>query len=356
MTHISEFCILDADLPEERQKWEQLWLDWPSREIFAHPAYVLLFCRPGDRALCAVSHSANGGVLFPLILHQLKSEPWVETDCVYTDLESPYGYGGPFARGEVDVAKFWSLFSQWAAEKKAVSCFLRFSLFREERLPFNGQFKERGYNVVRDLTIATEAIWMDYEHKVRKNVNRASRSGLKVIEDRDAAYLDDFISIYYNTMARRSAKEAYLFSKVFFEMLVKTLPGQYCFFHVIREEKIVSTELILISEHNLYSFLGGTLSDAFKDRPNDLLKHEIILWGQKERKRSFVLGGGANPMDGIFRYKKSFAPSGIVAFTTGHMVFDYQRYEDLIEKRRNWEKNHGREWQPKNEFFPEYRD
>ena len=41
------------------------------------------------------------------------------------------------------------------------------------------------------------------------------------------------------------------------------------------EDKPISTELIIVNENVMHSFLGGTISDYFNLRPNDFLKIEI---------------------------------------------------------------------------------
>ena len=105
------------------------------------------------------------------------------------------------------------------------------------------------------------------------------------------------------------------------------------------------------SANHLYSFLGGTLAEAFAERPNDLLKHEIILWGRQAGKRAFVLGGGFAPDDGIYRYKKSFAPNGSAPFCVGRRIHNAAAYTRLIESRRRWQSG----WAPRNGYFPEYR-
>jgi hypothetical protein len=64
-----------------------------------------------------------------------------------------------------------------------------------------------------------------------------------------------------------------------------------------------------------------------------LLKHEIILWGHFAGKKAYILGGGYHDQDGIFQYKKSFAPGGEVMFRVGKKIFDPDRYAQLVEKR-----------------------
>ena len=141
-----------------------------------------------------------------------------------------------------------------------------------------------------------------------------------------------------------------------FEGFFQRSHRQALLFHVTRADgQVVSSELVLVSERHLYSFLGGTLSEALPLGANDLLKHGIIEWGREQGKASFVLGGGYQPGDGIFRYKRAFAPDGVVPFAVGRLVFDPEVYAQLVELRQSWEASRGRDWRPSPGFFPEFR-
>ena len=154
---------------------------------------------------------------------------------------------------------------------------------------------------------------------------------------------------------RRNAEAMYYFPRAFFEHIVTQLEGQFAFFHITKEAVVVSSELVLVSANNLYSYLGGATAQALELRPNDLLKHEVALWGTERHKRAYVLGGGYTPRDGIFRYKLSFAPKGEVAFKVGMRVYDSRRYGKLCDWRATWEEAHGRQWMPTRGYFPTYR-
>jgi hypothetical protein len=156
-------------------------------------------------------------------------------------------------------------------------------------------------------------------------------------------------------MDRRNALSQYYFSREFYETLFRELPGHAMFAHVFHGDRIVSSELILLSTETGYFFLGGTLSEAFSLRPNDLLKHETFLRTREMGIRRFVLGGSYRPEDGLLRYKRSFAPTGIYPFNVGVQVIDTARLEELVGRRRAWESSQGREWAPAEGFFPPYR-
>ena len=321
--------IWDARDPADRERWERLHAGWERREVFAHPAYVELFAAASERPLAAFAQTADGWILYPFLLRPIEAEDRF-------DITTPYGYGGPFRNGEVATAgadAFWNDFGDWARDAGVVSEFVRLSLFDDQLAPYPGERVMAGDNVVRELAPDPDELWRDYEHKVRKNVKRARERGVEIVRDERGERLADFLRIYRATMDRRGARGAYYFDATLFEGIRDRLGGQFAFFHAVCERRVVSTELALVSADNVYSFLGGTESGSFDLRPNDLLKHELILWARDNGRRRFVLGGGYERDDGIFRYKRSFAPGGVVSFETGRRILDPAAYERLVAAR-----------------------
>jgi hypothetical protein len=207
------------------------------------------------------------------MLRDLRGEPFgVEA----ADVITPYGYGGAFFWGvdhDTVSRHFWGAFDEWAAQQSIVSELVRFALFDDELLPYPGEREQRLVNVVRDLAPTADELWMDCEHKVRTNVKKARRSGVRVEFDPSGVRLDDFLRLYLDTLDRRARRRGYRFPRAFFERL----PGQRLYVHALHGDDVVSSELVLLSEQTAYSFLGGTDSKAFELRPNDLLKWELIL-------------------------------------------------------------------------------
>lgn len=263
--------------------------------------------------------------------------PWTVGGKQYYDVRTPYGYGGPLC-GETDdiealSAAYNKAFADYCRDNDIVSAFIRFHLYdnADMRARYGGETVLMQENVVCDLLPPLETQWMRFDHKVRKNVNKSERAGLTVQIDETGEYLDDFLRIYYETMDRNHAGDYYYFDRAYFEAIRDTLPGRFCFFHVREAGEIVSTELCLCSQTYIYSFLGGTLEAHYANRPNDLLKYSIIRWGRETGREKFILGGGYHKGDGIYRYKKAFAPypEGDVPFYAGRTVYDEPVYRAL---------------------------
>lgn len=351
------FRVLSADDPAHRADWLHLWHSWPDSEIMAHPDYVRLFARAGDETLALAAGSGTGGVLYPVILRPLSIESWAPRGQTGCDLTTPYGYGGPFAWGgaSAEISAFWDNCRRWAREREVVTSFARLSVFTEQLLPFDGDIVPNSQNILRRLDLSAEELWNDYEPKVRQNVRRARSRGCRLVVDSTGEHLDEFLNVYTSTMTRRNADPQYFFPRSFFEAIIRTLPGHYAFFHVFHAGKVVSSELVLLSKEHAYFFLGGTLAESFEVRPSDFLQHETFLWCRDAGKRKLVLGGGYKGSVGLFKYKKSFAPSGEVAFQIGTKIYDAPAAAGLLDARRRWEAARSVSWTPEPGFFPSYR-
>lgn len=264
------------------------------------------------------------------------------------DLSTPYGYGGFWMDGD-NYKAVNAAYDEYCREHGYVCEFVRFHLFGGYERYYNGIVESHTHNVVRSLEIPLDEIQKSFEHKVRKNLKKANSYGLQIEIDTNGEKLKDFLNIYYSTMKRSNAADSFFFLKSFFETLNR-MEGQYAYFHVLSEGQVISTELVIYGTENCYSFLGGTNEDYFHMRPNDFLKYEIIKWGQEKGLKRFILGGGYGSDDGIFRYKKGLAPDGIYDFYIGKKIFDNEKYEILLNKKKSEISFDGNVT-----FFPAYR-
>jgi hypothetical protein len=352
------FQVLDAADAKERAIWLDVWSSWPRRDVFAHPEYVRLYESEHEKAFAAVYKTETGTVLYPFLRRYLEALEWVPGELAsWSDTTSPYGYGGAYYWGDdnarVEVSnEFWKAYNEWAKREDCISEFIRFHLFEQDLAVYPGERILRTKNIVRALTLSEDNLWMDFKHKVRKNIKKSQRSGLECIVDEDGRYLTDFLNIYESTMGRRNATDFYYFNREYFEAVSNHLPANSAYFHVLDGGKIVSTELVLYSSETVYSFLGGTREEAFDKRPNDLLKYKVMTWARERGISNYVLGGGYAPEDGIYRYKQSFAPNGEYYFYTGQRITNEGRYEKLVNARK---KSLSGTWQPRDGYFPQYR-
>lgn len=252
------------------------------------------------------------------------------------DFISPYGYSGPSMSSDVSeqqLMAFWHQVDIWHRENKVVSEFVRFSL-NGNSAGYTGEVINTMSNI-KGLIIREEEQWRNFDKKVRKNVKRAKSENLFIMICNGNEITDEllllFHDIYIKTMERTNANAKFFYSLAEFRCFIDSNPELCAFAFVMDEGVCVSTEMLLISEDSIYSFLGGTLEEYFHKRPNDFLKYEVINWARKNNIKYFVMGGGYGADDGIFKYKKSFFPDNVVTYKTGRKIVDHSKYKFLVE-------------------------
>lgn len=321
---------------EEEEKWNAVVKRQKNYDVFYLAAYAKAFRQQGEGEPILI-HCVDGewsavSVMFKRDIAECEYFKDVLSGGKYFDLVSPYGYGGFW--GEHGVTE--AMLDEYAAfcRKNHFICeFVRFELAGDYREKYRGEVETRTHNVVRNLEMPIDEMLMDFEHKVRKNIKHAQRENLEILIEENEDHLEDFLRIYYGTMERNDASDTFYFKREFFETLSE-MSDHYVYVYVIYQERIISAELIIFGTENAYSYLGGTDRDYFDVRPNDFLKFEAIKWLKERGLKNFVLGGGYGADDGIFRYKKSLAPNGIVDFYIGKNIFDRELYDELTSKRR----------------------
>lgn len=322
---------------EEGERWNNCVRSFRDYDVFYLHEYVLAFMNDSKKnGVPVLLYYENGvdraiNVVFKRdVALDEKMEGRIASG-EFFDLVSPYGYGG-----------FWGLISDYDELNRTYNSFcvsqyyicefVRFELFNDYYAHYDGEVETKTHNVVRNLEIPLDEMWMDFKQKVRKNVKKANSNQLEIVIENTDAHLSDFLDIYYSTMERSNAESEYYFSMDFFETLNR-MQENIMYFHVIHEGKVISTELVIYGAENCYSYLGGTNREYFELRPNDFLKYEIIKWAKEKGLKNFVLGGGYGADDGIFQYKTCLAPKGIVDFYIGRKIFDPENYKKLVDIR-----------------------
>lgn len=321
---------------DEKEKWNNIVKSFSNYDVFYLPEYVEAFKMHGDGEPILFYYEDGKTKAMNVIMKKdiAKTEFFKDKleENKYFDLSSPYGYGGFIIEGE-DSKNVNKCYEEYCKKNNIICEFVRFHLLENYQKKYNGEAVKIKHNIIRKLDMNPEEMLMDFEHKVRKNIKKANRNNLQIQIDTTGETLNNFLEIYYSTMDRNNAEQEYYFDKSFFEKL-NEMKENIVYFNVLYEGKIISTELVIYSPNNCYSYLGGTLSEYFDLRPNDFLKYEIIKWAYNKGIKNFILGGGyGGEDDGIYRYKKSFAPTGIYDFYIGKNIFNEKIYAELVKIR-----------------------
>ncbi|NNL81478.1 MAG: GNAT family N-acetyltransferase [Flavobacteriaceae bacterium] len=296
------------------------------------PEFLDLFYGGIERAKALLYSDEKGNplIIMPFYLRTIE----VDQDPKLYDVISTWGYSGPaFEPGisEEIIKSFWAEVDKWYVENNVISEFVRFKLNHNHEY-YSGTLVE-GMSNIKGILRDPEEIWGNYNRKVRKNINRARREGLTVKlffdGEIDDDVFDQFYKIFEHTMDRTQASADYYYSREKLKNFIDKNPANAAIVLTYLADRPISSELVLVSDHSVYSFIGGTLSDYFGLRPNEILKNEIIIWAFNKGIKYFVLGGGYGKDDGIFRYKQAFFPDDVCSFYTGRKILNEEAYRTL---------------------------
>lgn len=295
--------------------------------------YFNVFCGGLNNLICFYFQYETEVILMPGYLKQIKIYDTLKENY---DFSTPYGYTGPFCSkntGENTLLNFWKVTTKWLLDNNVVSEFIRFNLFNNA-FGYNGVIHDTMLNI-KGRIIHEDDQWKAFDAKVRKNVKRAQREELKYsiyYQEIEQIYINEFYSIYIDTMKRTNAKEFFFYTLESFNHFILNNLELCAICTIYDNDKPISTELLLISNNSVFSFLGGTLGDAFEKRPNDYLKFEVINWARSQGFENYVLGGGYGYEDGIFKYKKAFFPNDVIKYVTGRKIVDQEKYLNLVNE------------------------
>lgn len=330
------FSILTPDNPAWSALFDCLPVD--QRDVFYTPSFARL-CQDTlnrhDQVLCAAMEIGDAIVLYPFVKRDLgRLTPFPEFSGRY-DITGLYGRGGLVsARATPEIlTEFHAAMADYCRTNAIVCGFDRYHpvMANESQASPETKVMDIGGFVVVDLRPDLDAIQESFKPSVRKDIRKAERNAVRCFDEADETHLKDFLDIYHATMARNAASEFYYFSAEYFATLCRTIPSQFHFFYAVAGDQIVSCELTLLHGKYAHSFLGGTRREALPLSANPMLKWEIIHTLKARGCEYFLLGGGTQPDDGIFQFKKAYAPEGVLPSRIGGTIWDQDAYQQLRE-------------------------
>ena len=332
------FRVVDPDDP----LWARVYDGLPdaARDVFHCPGFARLCQRTLYRdwqVLAAVLRTPRSTTLYPFVLRDIGSllEDRDVADGL-KDVTALYGRGGPVCDRRVpeDVAAFHAAFGSWCRCRGVVCGFDRFHpVMGNEALaaPETRLFDVGGFVVV-DLRHSSDRVETGFKYSMRKALKKGERAGVEVFCEENLDHIDAFFDIYHSTLRRRNARPFYFFSRSFYEKLPRELAGRFVFFYGNVGGRTVTCELALSDGIYCHSFLGGTHAEALAKSPNQVLKRDMIRHFKRRGCHHFLLGGGQERDDGVFHYKRAFAPEGVVPSVVGGTIHHAEAYGALRER------------------------
>lgn len=272
------------------------------------------------------------------------------------DSVTPYGYGGVLFEGDASEKKrkaFWNAYMAKMHEEHIVDNFVRYHPVLKNAVAMKdiSNVTDLGKTVALDL-ISPEVIWENIISKNRNMIRKAEKNGIEIQHGKGLALFEDFHRIYNATMDKDNAEEYYYFGEEFYESIHKDLNSNYEMFYAVMNGETIAMSIMLYGNKQMHYHLSGSMIEYRNLAPSNLLLYKAALWGCEQGFKTFHLGGGVGSgEDNLYKFKAGFNRNSDYQFSTGEQVFDQEKYDELVEIRRESDAA----FDETSKFFPLYR-
>jgi len=348
--------VVGADDPE----WEELLAEAQVADVYFTPGYHRIFGEhDGHEAELFVYREEERFIAYPYLRRDLcEIEQLGLGRGELFDVTSAYGYGGPFwSVGGADGGmweRFHEAFGKRCVRERIVSEFVRFDPMVSNHVGYEDA-EAANTTVYVDLTISEKELRRGFSSANKRNIRRASRSGVEFAELLWKERGVDFHKLYTETMKRVGASGFYLFPVEFFGNHFRYLGEKAHLLGALLEGEMIAGALCMSYGSVFHYHFGCSSAAHLSMRPNNLLFQGMIEWARERGFRKLHLGGGYEEGDSLFRFKASFAPHTSKFFVCRrvHMEDEYERLTRLNDERISREGVALSERE--RDFFPAYR-
>ena len=353
---MSSCTILDLSSSE---KWNLHLLSLPIelKDIYFTPEYYSLYEKLGDgKAKCFVFEEGKELALYPFLMNSV-NEVGFNLNNEYYDIQGAYGYNGVIASNNnlSFINKFHKAFNDFCQSNKVIAEFTRF-----HPLLKNNNFSETNMVVsfdrktmFIDLRRNYEDIFKSFQTTTRKQIKRGHNKyniEVEIIEN-DTSKIEQFYSIYKESMDRVKSGEYLYFNLEYFKNLILTTKS--ALFMAYYEGKPISAIIVFYNTTYIHGHLGGALTEYLFTSSFSLLYSEIIKFGI-EKKCSFFHAGGGNTNiidDKLLQFKLNFSNT-TADFIIGKKIHNSKIYNEVV---KNWSERFPEKTEKYKNFILKYR-
>ena len=168
---------------------------------------------------------------------------------------------------------------------------------------------------VVNLEKGAEELWKSVAHNKRRNIKKALKEGVEVVQSRNHEDLLTFYSML-EASAERGGFSSYPLP--WFEAVWKVYQPEKLskVFLASLEGKSVSGVFVVIHGKTVYALAAGSFSEGWKVRPNDIMHWKVMEWACRNGYSKYHMGLVSEPPPsegssawGIWRWKKEWKGS-----------------------------------------------
>ena len=354
---------------DNTEEWDGLVKKFHDYDVYYLSCYVKAFMLHGDGTPMLFYYEDNKikAINVVMLRDVEKDENFTRKipSNTYFDITTPYGYGGFLVEGNIDENSLKLLeneYSSYCISKGIISEFVRFHpvLHNSGVLKNIYETTELGKSIAIKLN-SKELIWNNLISKNRNMVRKSLKLGVEIFCGRSKELFELFIPLYNSTMDKDKANQYYYFNDNFYKSILFDCKYNSMIFYAVYRDKIIAMSIVLLANGRMNYHLSASDKEYQHLAATNLLLYEAACWGSENGFTTFHLGGGLGSIeDSLYKFKSSFNRNSNYAFVIGKKIFDKEKYEELVEIRKNKKLNSPCDDSTinnsTNSFFPEYRD
>lgn len=338
-----ELKVLTLD---ESGTWKRLIESTGERDVYFLPSYFKIWEKNYKwKAYMVFYGNGRNFVIYPFFKKIIKL-PFLEDEPQAYDIISPEFFCGPLIKSDDNLKAdlsdgFLREFHAWCLKNNIVTEFARLHPFIKNDLIFPPETVVKLYNIVwLDLTADYDVIWKNFEKSCRNAIVKAKKEKVEVIVSDKKSDIDDFYSLYINSMKRLNASEKYFHTKEFFEDFFKIMKDNVSLFLAKYEGKTIAAALFIHAFGFFHYFRACSDREFSHKNPNNMILFEAINWAKKMGYKVFTFGGagpghGNDLNDNLFRFKASFSKS-FITVTGRKEIHNNNLYKLFCEKKEKY--------------------
>ena len=305
----------------DKQSWSNFVKDHPQGNVFQTPEMYLLYQHALNITPYIVAVVNNGQVEGILLAQWMsngnKLAQWITSRSIIS--------GGPLAKDNdptiIDLLlkaynKLLPVKTIYSEIRPIYDSAVLFQYLSTRRWIRKGH-----YNILLSLNKDEETLYNQMHKERKRNVQTAIKNGLTFQEVTMPEDIKNVVALIQQTYARKHVPISYL------DMFDKVLDimGDYAHFIACytSDGKMIGGQVRLCYKEMIYAWFAGSDEAYFKQRPNDFLMWNAILWAKSKGYEVFDFGGGGEPgvEYGVRDYKMKY---GCEIFDYGRMLYTHR--------------------------------
>lgn len=331
--------IEECNSPESWNRALAKLPDFPGKVYYSQQYFKLLAANKEGKPKALAFFGENHELAFYPFL--LKRIPKVLTTEASFDIETPYGYGGPFfsTTNKAFIEAFHQAQHAWCLENSVVAEFIRFNPLVGNHTHYQKPscLQKNRTTVSINTQKNLNEILRDASHNRQRNFRKALSQGLVFAR----CTVEEFSPLYAETMREVGAQQYYFFSPDYFSSMASS-KDSISFIRAAKtpEGKIAAAAIFLHDKQSIHFHLGASRKDLLHLRPNEFLFFKVAEEAFNSGKQLLHLGGGLSdcPEDPLFRFKKGFSQQ-THDFFIGKVIHNQEKYNSLS---RTWQEATGK--------------